>query len=642
MGILNIKKYLFFFKFLVIALVICCVFEACLFAYNKITYKIYSDFHFIENEEFIIDNNVLYEEPNSFEGYTNLDLKSIPDIDIYNFKLVTNKKIPYETYVRVSTNYGDKLLAKANYEATEYTAYYKSGIKPNSIKIILQDNQLKKEDIECIIINSNYNNMPKYEFSLIRIILEIITIYLLILLIVYRKKLKELFNHFVYKYRIEKVFFVIVLLFGIIFTFMNTPLDQYDEHAHFWRSYEIAQGNLRIDKSISFPKSIINLFFDENGGYPNRHFDYEDIKQQLNVKLDKDNSNIFEIGSVEHYSVLNYMFVTIGTIIGSLLKLSPIIILYLGRLFNVLLYSILIYFAIKINPFGKCKKIIGVISIFPMTVNLIASYSPDTVILGFTFLAISYILRLKYDDSIKCITIKQILIFIILAIIPAICKIVYLFLFLLLFILPKNKLKHNKIIYVIGYFIILILLYYIFNVFLKGTTNYVTVEKNPIEQLIYCISNPFNAIIALLNSITKCGSLYIVQMVGGWNTWNIFSFILFIILLVINLDDNNIAQKKIENKDKIICLLISVIEILSVFAALYIDWSTAKSPYVIGIQGRYFLPILPLFMIGIEKNILNLKIRNKLSKFIVLICIIYAITIFYSIFKYNNLTLFLM
>jgi len=131
-------------------------------------------------------------------------------------------------------------------------------------------------------------------------------------------------------------------------------------------------------------------------------------------------------------------------------------------------------------------------------------------------------------------------------------------------------------------------------------------------------------------------------MVGGWNTWNIFSFILFIILLVINFDDNNIAQKKIENKDKIICLLISVIEILSVFAALYIDWSTAKSPYVIGIQGRYFLPILPLLMIGIEKDILNIKIKNKLSKFIVLVCIIYAITICYSIFKYNNLTLFLM
>ena len=70
--------------------------------------------------------------------------------------------------------------------------------------------------------------------------------------------------------------------------------------------------------------------------------------------------------------------------------------------------------------------------------------------------------------------------------------------------------------------------------------------------------------------------------------------------------------------------------------ALYVDWSTAQSNYVMGIQGRYFIPILPIFLLGISNNILKINIKNKRVKYFIMIISIYIISIIYSIYTFMN------
>ena len=69
-----------------------------------------------------------------------------------------------------------------------------------------------------------------------------------------------------------------------------------------------------------------------------------------------------------------------------------------------------------------------------MSLNLAATVSPDTIIISFTILAISYALHLKFEK--EKINIIDIVLFSILCMIPTVCKIVYFPLLLLFFILP--------------------------------------------------------------------------------------------------------------------------------------------------------------------------------------------------------------
>ena len=59
---------------------------------------------------------------------------------------------------------------------------------------------------------------------------------------------------------------------------------------------------------------------------------------------------------------------------------------------------------------------------------------------------------------------------------------------------------------------------------------------------------------------------------------------------------------------KIIITLVILAIIALIFTSLYVQWTTVGSKSILGIQGRYFIPILPLAAILIGSVI---KVENK-------------------------------
>ena len=82
---------------------------------------------------------------------------------------------------------------------------------------------------------------------------------------------------------------------------------------------------------------------------------------------------------------------------------------------------------------------------------------------------------------------------------------------------------------------------------------------------------------------------------------------------------------KFSKKDNIIFAIICLIEILGVVAAMYLGWTQAKQTVVEGVQGRYFLPILPLICIILSKNKIGCEIKNKNIKYIIISIILFCI-----------------
>lgn len=613
-------------KQLVIALIISLIIELGIMLYNVVINKIYTKFNFIGNNSIEISKQDLNIEIENNE--TNIKVKNISNTKIYNIALILNKENK-DVYMRVIMNNDAKFMPKENAKATKFKVYYLKGIETNEFSINYGEGTIEPDSIEKIVINDNLDYMPKIEFSVIQfliifIILEIIFIISLLY------KMSETKN---IKIKKEILFLYMALFIGIIFVFINVPQIRYDEHAHFWRAYEIARGNIISRTTNELPNSVIELFKRNDGTYPNKEFNYETLKEKISEPLNEENKIAFPVGATGSLTPISYIPQVIGILIGRVLNFSPMVILWLARMANLLCYIALVFLAIKIMPFEKWKWIIMIIALFPMTMNLAATVSPDTIIISTTLLAISYVFYLK--NVVKKITMKNMILLGILFMIPIVCKIVYFPLCLLVFILPKdkfeNKLKRN--LYYILTALIIFVTYFALNKLVAKGDYAIAIRTNMTEQILFTISDLSRDFVTAINTFYSESSLYFFELIGGWNTINIISVVFFIILLFVMFNKES-TQYEFNRKEKKIVLAIIIIQALGVIAAMYLGWTQARQTTVEGIQGRYFLPILPLLCMLICRNKFDCKIKNKEMKFIIALIVIYIIIFGFSIKSY--------
>ena len=81
-------------------------------------------------------------------------------------------------------------------------------------------------------------------------------------------------------------------------------------------------------------------------------------------------------------------------------------------------------------------------------------------------------------------------------------------------------------------------------------------------------------------------------------------------LFFVNEDKN---EKEFNFKEKIVYLIIFTIVVLLIYTSLYVAWTSLKSPVILGVQSRYFLPVILLTVITFDNKtiIFNKKIKEK-------------------------------
>jgi len=179
------------------------------------------------------------------------------------------------------------------------------------------------------------------------------------------------------------------------------------------------------------------------------------------------------------------------------------------------------------------------------------------------------------------------------------------------------------------FFISIILFVSIYFVWQSIATGAVTIIRtSTTEQIYFTLSNIMRDVYTGINTIYKYSTDYYLTMIGGWNTQPmiiiIFSIILFI--AVFGKNNNEIDEKdviKLEKRDKILISLAILLSVLLIFVGLYIPWTRACFTYVEGVQGRYFLPVLLPLILILEKNKFYYDIKNKNSRLMYLIVLMY-------------------
>lgn len=411
-----------------------------------------------------------------------------------------------------------------------------------------------------------------------------------------------------------------------------------DEGTHFFKSYDISEGHLFPNNiNAQFPKNVIKVMdkFTYLQVYPDDRVNIKDIKNLLSLPLNPNTKISIDISHVVIYPPIPYLASALIISIIKFFNSSPLIMLYLGRLANLLVWILLVYLAIKITPVNKW--IFLLLALMPRTLTQAASFSADSLTFGLSFLTIAIFLNISLNDN-KKIDVKDIIILLFLILALILSKQGYAILILLFFTIPAFKFKNNKKRALTFAFISIppIIIVSIWNILFKNLyrTNAADLMNG---QIAFILSDPLNFMVVILNTLVLYSKYYFLTFVGGiveFPLLNIMIFIYIAILIFVSLIDVN--KIKINLKQKLIYLLIFSIISIMAFLFEYITFTALGSHYIFGIQGRYFIPIAPLIFLVLYNNrileIINKKMNLESNKFYLFIIFFIILILSYSIY----------
>lgn len=393
--------------------------------------------------------------------------------------------------------------------------------------------------------------------------------------------------------------------FGIVFTFTTDYNHAIDEKKHFMSALNLSFGNLDYVNNPITDTEIAKL------PQITKYMNIDDFLTNDYTKSVSDEVDMEDTPSTPaNYNVLVYTLPAVGIAIARTLNGSIIDMYICGRVMNLVLYTALVYIAIKLLPFKK--NIFFIVAFMPYMLLLASSYSADGMCLGTIYIFVAYCLRL-YKECVQ-ISLKQFGILVGLFLIMLIGKGVgYLLLGILIFLLPVVKtIKNNKKYWptMIATGVIFIILGTFFVIYMKNKNlstegdNRGSAGINSVEQFNAILTDPvldvkvaMNHIMDTLLSFNWLKTLQPEVFFTSFSENAIFIMLFVIFFVALTEDDYNFKIK-----EKILLGLGFLLPFGMTSAILYLSFTPVRNLHIYGYQARYIFPILPLLLCCISNN----------------------------------------
>lgn len=437
-------------------------------------------------------------------------------------------------------------------------------------------------------------------------------------------------------FNINKFFVIYASILGLSMSFLIPFHNVPDEIDHINLMY--SERNLDDTYESVFGKFDASMDTTINENNIVNQKDYFDNSKKVNVK---NSFKLPKITAIKHFPQI------IGSIIGEILHVPYYIYLSLMEICGLIFYILVCNKALKKMPFKK--ETLMCIMLLPVCLQQMSSISYDTMLTATCFLFIASVFELKYKED--NIVLKDLMILLFYLLLIAICKLPYVLLGLLIFMLPLSKIKFrlfnldingeslkkyilNNKSKLIAALIVFVLIFSIFGYF---TLNKMTSGR----VLISTILNPIDTLKIFYHTLKNEFSFYVDTIFGNLGVFNIFTYKFIDAFLLGNLLIISLFSFKIENSKKIVnefklckfdktILLITFISVSYLIILSMFEWTLylmnisyenfsiqefsayLKSVHLIsGVQGRYFIPILPLILIPLG----NKKVYEKTLRF---------------------------
>lgn len=415
----------------------------------------------------------------------------------------------------------------------------------------------------------------------------------------------------------EKIYIALMLIFGMIYNFVQPPLSAPDERAHFLEAYKLSS------------KMMLQEKYDENNYLMIRADDYNSILYLHNAASISEWYLSFEKGNTQQLvpapmkntvsikAPQAYLAAAVGITIARVFDLSGHTLLILGRLFNLIVYTLLVAAAIKIIPYGKWFCFI--FGLLPETIHLFVSYSYDGITIALCMLIMAYFLYLYYSaDEIK---IRHIGIFLLLTLLMMPVKIVYVFYIFLILLLPKEKIAINRRQMIIGGLLILFVAAVgiginqkiIFGIMGNLSDAEVKILANGESRVTlgYMIHNPLHTLYVYLSTIFNhidagfrivFGHINGRDRYGDYDSYLISGWMVMVLIFLLGIGLEDTRQNRISAVKRILTGITGFACYLLTITAMYFDCTPASANIINGFQGRYLLPIYMLMPVMLKNR----------------------------------------
>ena len=257
--------------------------------------------------------------------------------------------------------------------------------------------------------------------------------------------------------KLYKTAFVIILCFGICTSFIVPICDVSDETEHLARAELTSRGiiiphwtgeDLGVDRAYNISQAHKPAVYNKGAGFVSIEA-IKDLTDPLgktvfntqNDTLKINHTPTLLISAFEQNPFYGYLPQAIGLDIAKLLDLNVIWMLWLGRIFNLMLYAGLVSLAIRKTPILKIPLL--VVSCIPISIYQASSLSIDSMIIGLAILAVAYFLYLHRAEK-NSLGVREVAIFSALCLILGLCKLPYLAFIFLLLLIPFDNFKKGK------------------------------------------------------------------------------------------------------------------------------------------------------------------------------------------------------
>jgi uncharacterized membrane protein len=369
------------------------------------------------------------------------------------------------------------------------------------------------------------------------------------------------------------------LVFGALMITLTPPFQTPDEPAHLFRAWSISEGTLFARGGARVPRSLVEA---AAAGLARPAFTRTPLRpdDRVFVATVADSWRRPLGYTAPSYTPLGYAATAPAILLGRTLSLSSVALVYLGRLANLIVSTLILAMAIRRAPFGRWA--LALLALTPMAVFMRASLSTDALTIACAVALVVEILRGEASSSIA-------LSFAVAAIKPG-----YAVLPLLALGVPRLRARR-------------VVLALILVAMLAGTlVTYLWIREAGIPadpslgvdvptRATALLHAPFAHAARLGHELAQVAGLMAVELVADFGWLDAPAPLAFALIWIAALIGVAVADGPASGFSRAWSLALFVIAIVTVTTVMHVGAPAGE--FLIGLQGRYFIPFLPLALL---------------------------------------------